>query len=204
METEVRTEKYGLTRSTSKPVKLACWDLTLAIKTLEAHHGEEEPVFRAATRGLVESIGAADNPLHHMLTDEAKRFERLGEKLRADRAALLDELLAMWPAIADAAAEESTLRPSGGILLADQPDRMTQAPIPINTDLTTIQWRHTVIQTMQWTREVSYGAAATALGPCYLLSKVIEYPKPQAMGLRDVAGEARDHILHFLAERHVS
>jgi hypothetical protein len=204
METEDPTEKYGLTRSTSKPVKLACWDLTLAIKTLEAHHGEEEAIFRAAIEGLVESIGAADDPLRHMFRDETKRLEQLGDKLRRDRAALLDELLVMWPAIEDVAKEESTLRPSRNILLADQPDRMTQAPIPIVTALTMMQSRHTVIQTMHWTREVSYGATAAALGPCYLLSKVIEYPKPQAMGLRDVADEARDHILHFLAERHVS
>src|SRR5690242_1932987 len=101
MGIEDRTPKYGLTRSTSKPVALACWDLTLAIKTLEAHHGDEQRTFRAAIEGLVHSIGAADDPLHHMLRDEAKRSEQLGDKLRADRAALLDELLAIWPAIED-------------------------------------------------------------------------------------------------------
>ena len=32
----------------------------------------------------------------------------------------------------------------------------------------------------------------------YLLSKIIEHPGPQASGLRDIAGEARDHLRTFL------
>lgn len=199
-----RTAKYGLTRSTSKPVRLACWDLTLAVKTLEAHHGEEEPILRAAHERFVESIDATDDPLHRMFREEAKRFQQLGEKLRADRAALLDELLGMWPAIEDVTAEEYTLRGAGYILLAEHTDVMPGAPVPIVTAPNTADWRRTMIRTLQWTREVSYGTAAAALGPSYLLSKVIEHPKPQASGLRDIASEARDHILHFLAERHVS
>lgn len=55
--------------------------------------GEEEPIFRAAIEGLVQGIGAVDDPLHRMVRDEAKRFEQLGVKLRTGRAGLLDDLL---------------------------------------------------------------------------------------------------------------
>jgi len=53
-------------------------------------------------------------------------------------------------------------------------------------------------ETVRWSRTISYSQAAAALEPCYLLAKAIEYPKPQASGLRDIAGEARDHLHTFL------
>ncbi len=195
------TPKYGLTRSTSKPVKLACWDLSRAIKTLSAHHDAEEPFFAETLAGFDEGVSQAPEPTADWLRRERERLDGIAAGLREARAALRDELQAMWPAIEDVVQEEATLRPSGSILLAEEPDTMPQAPVPIVRDLQPIQWLRILVEAVTWTREISYGAASVALGPCYLLSKVIEYPKPQASGLRDIAGEAHDHIRHFLAER---
>jgi hypothetical protein len=202
---EERTQKYGLTRSTSKPVKLAGWDWSCAVKTLEAHHQAETTAFRSALGDFNTNIGAERDPARDALREHAQRLEAIADNLREARGALVDELVAMWPAIEDVVDEENTLRKSDTILLSDQPDPTPDPPVPIVREgLTPVQWLRVVVETVQWTREISYGCAAAALGPCYLLSKVIEYPQPQAMGLRDVAGEARDHLLHFLASRHAS
>jgi hypothetical protein len=135
-----------------------------------------------------------------VLRQQAGRLEAVATNLRTRRAALIDELVLMWPAIQDLVNEEKDLRPSGMVLVADAPDNTPLAPTPIVREgLNTIQWLRILAQSVQWTSDISYRYAAVALGPCYLLSKVIEYPSPQATGLRDVASEARDHLLHFLA-----
>ncbi len=203
--TEDRTSKYGLTHSTSKPVKLACWDWSCAVKTLEAHHHAEAPVFRKAVEDFNANGGLERDPAHELVRENAWRLQRVADNLREGRAALVDELVGMWPAIEDVVAEENTRRKSATILLAEQPDPTPLPPTTIvSTGLSPMQWLRVLGETAQWTREISYGCAAAALGPCYLLSKVIEYPEPQARGLRDAAGEARDHLLHFLACRHTS
>jgi hypothetical protein len=200
---EDRSEKYGLTSSTSKPVKLACWDWSCAVKTLEAHHQAEAPAFRATLEDFDANIGDGQPPARVAFREHARRLKGIADNLREARAALVDELLGMWPAIEDVVAEETTLRKSDTVLLADRPDPTPDPPVPIVREgLTPMHWLRIVTETVQWTREISYGCAAAAVGPCYLLSKVVEYPKPQASGLRDVAGEARDHLLHFLASQH--
>jgi hypothetical protein len=200
---ENRTEKYGLTRSTSKPIKLACWDWSVAVKTLQAHHEREPAVLGAAVNDFNAGVGAECNPPLDALRQHATRLVAIAENLRNGRAALVDELVGMWPAIQDVVDEEKDLRPSGSVLLAEESDPTPPAPTPIVRDgVSPVQWLQILAQAVQWTSDISYRYAASAVGPCYLLSKVIEYPTPQASGLRDIAEEARDHLLHFLAARY--
>jgi len=197
---EDRTEKYGLTNSTGKPIRLACWDWSLAVRTLEDHHAREPGVLQAALADFTTAAGEEHNPVLDALRQQADRLEAIATNLRQRRAALVDELAGMWPAIEDVVDEERALRPSGTVLLADHVDPTPEPPTPIVREgLSTVQFLHVLAQAVHWTSDISYRYAASALGPCYLLSKVIEYPKPQASGLRDIAEEARDHLLHFLA-----
>ena len=205
--TEERSPKYGITDSTSKPVALACWDLSTAIKTLDKHHELERPAFERALESLTASIDDANQRAATALRAHVQRLEGIAVPLREARAALRDELLNLWPALEDLAAEENSLRHPNRVQLAEEAALTERPPAPIHgiePDLPSNDWLRVVATVVKWSREISYGTAARALGPCYLLSKVIEHPKSQARGLRDVCGEAVDHIHHFLAERHTS
>jgi hypothetical protein len=107
---EDRTEKYGLTRSTSKPIKLACWDWSVAVKTLQAHHEREPAVLGTAVNDFNASVGDERNPPLDALRHHATQLAAIAENLRNGRAALVDELVGMWPAIQDVVDEEKDLR----------------------------------------------------------------------------------------------
>jgi len=184
-----------------KPVRLACWDLSCAILTLETHHGHETLVFDEARAAFQERIAdAAASPVSEELAASGERIAGIAASLREARAALVAELVGMRVAIHDLTEEESTLRPSGSVLLADTADTTTLAPVPIGgwSALTPLQALRILNETVRWSRKISYSQAGAAIGPCYLLAKTIEYPKPQASGLRDIAGEAHDHLRTFL------
>ena len=53
--------------------------------------------------------------------------------------------------------------------------------------------------TADWTAAESFNAAASGLGPAYLLSYVIEAPLPNASALRQAAGDARDRLRRFMS-----
>ena len=116
--TEDRSPKYGLTTSTTKPVWLACWDLSRATLTLETHHDDEKRAFDEALAALRES--SADLPVGReavRLRADEKRLQEIAAKLRNARDALVAELVGMRIAIEDVVQEERALRPSGGPLL---------------------------------------------------------------------------------------
>lgn len=179
---------------------LACWDLSRATLTLETHHDDEKRAFDEALAALRES--SADLPVGReavRLRADEKRLQEIAAKLRNARDALVAELVGMRIAIEDVVQEERALRPSGGPLLPDRPNTTRRAPRPSGGSvLTPLQTLSVLNDTVRWSREVSYSQAAAALGPCYLLAKIIEYPKPPASGLRDIAQEACDHLGTFL------
>jgi hypothetical protein len=199
--TEDRSPKYGLTSSTQKPVRIACQNLLRATSTIHHHHEIEKPAFDRILAEYSASIDNAPPDARDELRAHGARLTEIAEKLRTARAALRDELVAMGPAIADVMSEEHSLHPQAMFMADDEPHPTREPPWPIGgieDELGPLEWLRLVTETVRWSREISYSYAALALGPCYLLSYVIEHPKPQASGLRDIAGEARDHLRTFL------
>jgi hypothetical protein len=182
-------------------VRLACFDLTLATLTLETHHSQEPAVFDSAVsafRDKAKDLGS--NPVADAIRVPGERLEEIAAALREARSALVAELVHMRGAIDDLIDEARAQISAALIPMPDVPDPMPSPPVPIGewSALTPAASLHVLTATLRWSREISYTQAAAALGPCYLLSKVIEFPKPQASGLRDIGGEAWDHLKVFL------
>jgi hypothetical protein len=80
-----------------------------------------------------------------------------------------------------------------------EPEPVPAAPRPLTAiELDASQRLHVLLQTLTWTQTVSRSIAVKALGPCYLLSKVIERPADEALDLRAKAEKLCEALERFI------
>lgn len=197
-----RTAGYGIAVLTRKPLAIAASDLSQAINGLDLHHTEEKRAFAEAVGHLAMAGDAApDASLQGQpFSEHTARLEGIASDLRLRRHELLERLRPLREPLAEVLLEGQSLLPDEAMLHAHvEPGPLEPAPEPlVGIELTIEQRLNVLLQTLTWTRTVSRRLAVLALGPCYSLSKLIEYPTEAAMALRAELEEAYRNLQQFV------
>lgn len=193
---------YGVDERHSNAVSLAANDLSRLINTLEAHHAEELPAMDEAIAAFVvkfEAVPVAATG-RKLLFETARDIETAAVGMRSQRGALLDHLLGLRGALVDVILEAHRSQPPDAMLAAHvEPYTTLPAPKPISgLDLDKDDRVRMLDKTLKWSRQVTYGQAVLALGPCHLLAEIIEHPTPEARKLRADLAEASERLRGFL------
>jgi hypothetical protein len=189
------SSKYGLTARTRKPVTIACNELSRAINALDRHHDDERDGFRE----VLDSASAAAERLQDPEAVAAVRaidaVEKVAARLRVDRSAALEPMLALRERLVDALLEAQDMLPAdAGHTAHVEPGSSVPRPRPVlGIELDAPGWVRLLAETYQWTRDETLGNAVVAIGPAYLLGYVIEHPTPEASKLRADAQAVGEH-----------
>lgn len=195
------TQRYGLSASTRKPVRIACSELARSINALDKHHAiEREATDRAFGAVRMAAPGIEDEQVRGYVMARATKVVLAARHLRNARGQLLGTLDILRPILVDALIEGHGSA-AGYILTADvDPGEPVEPPHAAGGALLdALGYLKLLGATADWTAAESFGAAASGLGPAYLLSFVIEAPLPDASALRKAAREAWDGTHGFIS-----
>jgi len=197
-----RSAKYGLDGASRTWVTTACNDLSRAINTLEAHHGDEQPATDAAMARFMVTFDAAPESLpgRGLVLSHARSIEERAFTLRNQRRAVLDRLLALRAPIVDVLFEAHSLLGEDATFAAHvEAHRTTAAPKSgAELDLEMPDRLRILEKTLRWSRQQTYGYAIAALAPCYALSHALAHPTREASDLSRALAEAREHLRTFI------
>ncbi len=196
------TPNYGITDRTRKPVEIACAELSQAINAMSSHHAEELEALKKAAAALAADSAATSTKFldDRPISDHLARLEGIASDLRLARYSLLQHLEPLRDPVLDALEEAHSLLPEKALKVNDvRPRPLPPAPKPIlGLELSPVERLKILLDTLEWSQGMSRHIAVQALGPCYLLSKVIEHPAPEAMAFRASLDEARDGLKVFM------
>jgi hypothetical protein len=192
--------KYGLTASTRKPVTVACNELSRAINALDRHNVDERD-------GFDENLASASAVAAALPDGEAAAAARAidvikqaAARLRVHRNEALQPMLALRAQLVDALLEAQDMLPADARHTAHvEPGSPPPMPRPVGgLEPGAADWVRVLAETYRWTRDLTLGNAALAIGPAYLLGYVIEHPTPEASKLRADAQAIGDHARRLI------
>ena len=167
---------------------------------MEAHHAEEPECLQRVEDAFDAALSVSPANEQTMLGGLAGFIREAASSLRQRRGELVAELAPIRSALADLTLEAKDMLPENALSVANvEAHQTSESPWPLSgLTPTPQQWYQILVQNVEWTQAISYGAAAEALGPAYLLSKVIEHPSEVAMSLRSSAEAAVERLRKFM------
>lgn len=197
------TPVYGLVTSTRKPAARSASDMSRAITTLEGHHELEESALHERAGSFARAIDADPSAV---FTDGQRyswhnmRISDIAARLRSDRDQLLQLLLPLRTPLADILVEAQSLLPENVVFAADVEPRPLEPPPKVLTgvDLTLPEELRVLHETLRWAQRLGRDIALGALGPCYALARLIEYPTTPATMLHDDLEQAHTQLQKFV------
>ena len=187
---------------TGRSVAIAGNDLSRLINTLEAHHAEERAATDAAVAAFAGKLGTPlhEPPEHELLRARAAEIEAAALGMRSQRGVLLEHLLGLRAPLVDVILEvHGGEAPDTTLAAHVEPHTTLPAPTPIpGLDLDADGRLRILDKTLKWSRQITYGQAVMALGPCHVLAYAIEHPTPEATALGAQLFEAGERLRGFL------
>lgn len=193
--------KYGITSRTRKATTVACNDLSQAINSLNAHHTEEEAVFARNLEPVQAALDAlADLPGgdadHQRIAKASEVIKGAAHRLRVERQRLLASLLDMLEHVVDVALDAESLLPENTMrqtFVEANPNSPAPTAI-LGDDLNSAERIRILDETYGWSRDSTLALCLAAVGPLYLLGRIIEFPTPEASKFREEARAAEKAV----------
>lgn len=197
------TPTYGLTQRTRKPVAIAAQEFLRAINGLDVHDRDERSSLPDAVAAVIKKDGLDQIIAGETIQNHVARLEETAARHRLERGDLLDRLRTLRDPLIDVISEAQTLLPESAMRSRYiDPPTLATAPTPLTgRDFPADQLLRLLTQALAWTQETSRYCVVEALGPCYLLTYVVEHHTDEAMSIRKSLEEAASDLKRFVQRR---
>ena len=197
------TATYGLTQRTRKPVEIAAQEFLRAINGLDVHDRDERSSLPDAVAAVIKKDGLDQIIAGETIQNHVARLEEIAARHRLERGDLLDRLRTLRDPLIDVISEAQTLLPGRAMRSKSvDPPPLVTAPTPLTGgDFPADQLLRLLTQALAWTQETSRYCAVEALGPCYLLTYVVEHRTDEALSMRTSLEETTRDLKRFTQRR---